>query len=546
MRTLWRGGRVHTTAVRDASAVLLDGGVVAWVGDEDSAEAAAAQRDADAVVDLDGALVTPAFVDAHVHLTGTGLALTGLDLAGVTSGTDLLAVVAARAAALPAGATVLGSGWDESAWSPPDRSGPAVPGADELERAAGGRPVYLARVDAHSALVSAGVLARVEASRVGWAASGWLTRDAHHVAREATLGAMTPLDRRVAQDAALAHFAARGVGCVHECAGPTISSAHDLRDALAARTGAVPEVIGYWAELAADGGVGHALDLGAVGAAGDLFCDGSIGSHTAAFADPYRDADTAGHTYLDLAAVVDHVVACTEAGLQAGFHAIGDLAVSQVVDAVRLAGERLGRARVASAGHRIEHAEAVVDPDALAAAGLLASVQPAFDATWGGPDGMYAARLGAGRAAGLNRFAALAAAGVPLAFGSDTPVCGVDPWAAVRAAVHPRHGGPGLSPRAAFAAHTRGGWRAARRDGDGSGTVTPGAPATLAVWAAGSLGVDAPDERVSRWSTDPRAALPGLPDLAPDAELPRCLVTLVAGRVAHDAGGLDLPADLVS
>lgn len=536
MRTLWRGGRVYSAAVRDASAVLTDGDVIAWIGDEDAAGAAAAMRDADAVVDLDGALVTPAFVDAHVHLTGTGLALTGLDLTTMTSGAGLLATVAARAAALPAGATVLGSGWDESAWRDT-----AVPGADALERAAGGRPVYLARVDAHSAVVSAGVLGRVDPGVAGWDATGWLTRDAHHVAREATLGALRPDDRRRAQDAALRHAALRGIGSVHECGGPTISSADDLRDALASREWAAPEVIGYWAELAALGGVDHARDLGAVGAAGDLFCDGSIGSHTAAFHAPYADADTRGGLYLDLDAMTDHVVACTQAGLQAGFHAIGDAAVDRVVAAMRAAGERLGLPAVASAGHRIEHAEAVTDPAALAAVGLLASVQPAFDATWGGPDGMYATRLGTERAAGLNRYAALAAAGTPLAFGSDTPVCAVDPWAAVRAAIHPRHGGAGLSARAAFAAHTRGGWRAARRDGNGSGTLTPGAPATLAVWAAGPLGVDAPDDRVSRWSTDPRAAIPGLPDLHPEADLPTCLVTVIGGRVAYDAGALDLP-----
>ncbi|MHA3705178.1 hypothetical protein ACXR2U_23650, partial [Jatrophihabitans sp. YIM 134969] len=81
-------------------------------------------------------------------------------------------------------------------------------------------------------------------------------------------------------------------------------------------------------------------------------------------------------------------------------------------------------------------------------------------------------------------------------------------------------------------------------DGDGSGTIAPGAPATLAVWAAGPLGVDAPDDRVSRWSTDPRAAVPGLPDLAPGVDLPRCLVTVVAGRIAFDADALDVPAAL--
>jgi len=180
----------------------------------------------------------------------------------------------------------------------------------------------------------------------------------------------------------------------------------------------------------------------------------------------------------------------------------------------------------------------VTDVAALAATGLTASVQPAFDATWGGSAGMYAERLGTERASTLNPFAAMAAAGVPLALGSDSPVTAVDPWGTLRAATYPTNPEHALGPRAALNAHTRGGWRAARADGDGSGVVAPGSPATYAIFAAGSLGVDAPDERLARWSTDERSGVPGLPDLAPGAELPRCLRTVVRGRQIFDSGEL--------
>src|SRR6202011_4325112 len=102
-----------------------------------------------------------------------------------------------------------------------------------------------------------------------------------------------------------------------------------------------------------------------------------------------------------------------------------------------------------------------------------------------------------------NPLARLAAAGMPLALGSDAPVTPVNPWAAVRAAVHHRTEGFGISPRAAFTAHTRGGWRAAGVDDGVTGTLVPGAPATYAVWEADDLVVAAPDARVQRWSTDP-------------------------------------------
>lgn len=528
--TLFHGGRIYSPTGPDATALLVRGAQIAWIGGTD---AAAGLRDAaDDQVDLNGALLTPAFVDAHVHATSTGLALTGLDLHAATSATDVLDRVARHVGDVHA-PVVLGSGWDDSAWTDPRR-----PTADELDRAGGGRPVYLSRVDAHSALASAALLALSEdvSTHAGFRADGWLSLDAHHTARQTALRLLPIGQRRAAQSAFLRAAAALGVGSVHEMAGPEISSAGDLGDLLtlagAQGPGDLVEVVGYWGEL---DGVDAAIDLGAAGAAGDLFCDGALGSHTAALHEAYHDRPgERGWLRFDAEQVARHVAACTEAGIQAGFHAIGDAAVDVVLDGVERAATRLGPA-VTSAGHRLEHAEMVADPRRLAASGLVASVQPAFDAAWGGGRGMYAGRLGADRAAALNGFAAASAAGVVLALGSDCPVTPLDPWGAVRAAAYPHERGAALSVRAAFAAHTRGGWRAARRDGDGSGVLAVGHPATFAVWAAGELAVDGPDERVSRWSTDPRAAVAGLPDVAPGRALAQCLRTVVRGRTVFDA-----------
>jgi predicted amidohydrolase YtcJ len=158
-------------------------------------------------------------------------------------------------------------------------------------------------------------------------------------------------------------------------------------------------------------------------------------------------------------------------------------------------------------------------------------VQPAFDAAWGGEDGMYAERLGAERARGLNPFAAMTRAGVPLVLGSDSPVTPLDPWGAVRAAAFHRTPAHRISARAAFHAHTRGGWRAVGRDD--AGVLVPGAPADYAVWRVGDLVVQTPDERVANWSTDPRSGTPGLPDLTPGGDLPVALRTVVGGRTVH-------------
>jgi predicted amidohydrolase YtcJ len=172
----------------------------------------------------------------------------------------------------------------------------------------------------------------------------------------------------------------------------------------------------------------------------------------------------------------------------------------------------------------------------LAELGVTASVQPMFDQLWGGPGSLYAQRLGVDRALPMNPYASLGRSGIALAFGSDTPVTPLDPWGAVRAAAWHQNPEERITVRAAFTAHTRGGWRAAGRDE--GGVLAPGAPASLAVWdVPGDLVVQTPDPRVAAWSTDPRAGVPHLPDLHPDLPLPTCVLTMVNGEVAFEETG---------
>jgi predicted amidohydrolase YtcJ len=503
MATLYRNGRVYSPADPLASALLVDGERVAFVGSDSAAEGLAADGlAADHTVDLDGALVTPGFVDAHVHTTQIGLTATGLDLRGTVDRQAVLDLVGRHA---QAGALILGHGWDESGWS--DQS---LPTPSELDRAAGGAPAYLTRVDTHSALASPALRAAVPglAGLAGYTETGPLTTDAHHAVRRVALTRLTPERRAAAQRAARELAASQGIVALHECGGPEIGGEDDFTGLLAlAAAEPGPEVFGYWGEWCAPD---KARELGAVGAGGDLFVDGALGSHTAAVTAPYVDVAGDGLLYLDADAVAAHLVACADdSGLQAGFHAIGD-------DGFAAAAGKVGLNRIRAGRHRIEHAE-MLDPlviRGLVEYGIVASVQPAFDAAWGGSAGMYAQRLGAERALALNPFAALAGVGVPLAFGSDAPVTPLDPWGAVRAAAHHRNPRHSISGRAAFAAHTRGGWRALGRD-DG-GMLVPGAVASFAVWEP----------------ADPRSGRPGLPDLA--AGSPRCRTTVVKGRMVFN------------
>ncbi|MDP9117815.1 MAG: amidohydrolase [Actinomycetota bacterium] len=501
MRTVYRNGRIVSPAAAPATGLAVEDGLITWVGaGEPPVELASAD-----VVDLSGALVTPAFVDAHLHATATGLALDTLDLSAARSGAEVLQAVE-RAARSGRGRPVIGSGWDESSW-PEDQP----PTSTELDRAAYGGLVYLARVDVHSAIVSTVLSRAVEGitAMSGYRTDGWLSRDAHDAARAAALSRLSAPQIAHAQHTALTRAASAGIACVHEMAGPSISSPDDLTSLLRlAAEDPLPEVIGYWGELF---GTEAARDLGAVGAGGDLFCDGSLGSHTAALNRPYSDQPlTSGDLRFDTADLAEHILSCVRVGLQAGFHAIGDRAVDQVLDAFELAATRLPGCAAPGVGHRIEHAEMVADIPRLARLGLCASMQPVFDATWGGRHGMYVARLGEDRGQTLNAFADLFDAGVPLAFGSDSPVTSLGPWEAVRAAAYPITGRAGMSVADAFTAHTRAGWRAARRSD--SGELSTGQAATFAVW-------DAPGTAAR------------LPDLTPGAPPPRCLRTVSRGTV---------------
>jgi predicted amidohydrolase YtcJ len=532
-------GRVHSSTHPDATAMAVRGGVVAWLGSDDVGR----RQFPDAEVeDLDGGFVAPGFVDSHVHLSATGLTISGLDLRPADSRAHCLKMIADFAAAHP-GQPVWGHGWDETAW--PENAWPSTADLDEV---VGDQPTYLARVDVHSALASTGLRRRVAElpSAAGFSAEHPLAGEAHHLVRAVARGLLTAGQLAEARFAALDALAAAGIVAAHECAGPEIGGLDDwlrLREIGEGRKG--PEVIGYWGEAVTTAAQARSLmaETGARGLAGDLFIDGALGSRTAWLGEPYCDApdhspEHKGTRYLEPDAIEAHLRACTEAEVTAGFHVIGDAAVAAVVAALERVVADRGVAAVASCGHRLEHLEMVTADQAakLGEWGIIASVQPNFDALWGGRTGMYARRLGAARASQLNPLALLASQGVPLALGSDAPVTSLNPWLSVRAAVNHRTPGSAVSARAAFAAATRGGWRAAGVRDAKTGTLAPGAPASYAVWDAGELDVTAPRDGVQRWSTDPRSRVPALPRLDPDCSddaLPRCRKTVHRGAVVH-------------
>lgn len=530
---MYRNGSVYSAADPLASAMLVDGDTVAWVGTE--AAAASITDSTMRVVDLDGALVAPGFVDSHAHLMATGVALDSLDLASASSLTDLLDAVS-RAASATTG-VILGHGWDETRW-PENRP----PTAAELSRASGGREVYLSRIDVHSAAVSDALADRLGlAGLVGWDGDGVVRGAAMHTARAAAFETPAGGDR---QRLALARAAANGYVAVAEMATDHGGTMAQLRDAVALNaSGTLPEVLPYWGAAAESteqiSRILADLGLEVLGLAGDITIDGSIGSRSALLRQPYADApaDT-GRAYLSVEQVTNQLAAASELGVQTGFHIIGDGAMDIAVESLHKAAERVGIEKVRAARHRFEHVEMLDDAaiDAMAAHAVTASVQPLFDAAWAGPGGLYETRLGADRAAPMNPYARLLSAGVPVCLGSDSPVTAPNPWQAVRACLQHHNPSQRISARAAFTAHTRAGWRAARSDNPLLGQLVPGAPASFAVWEADELMVQTPDDRVQAWSTDPRARTPLLPALDTGSD-PRCLLTCRDGSPLYAVDG---------
>lgn len=511
--TLYRNGVVHSAADPFAEAVLVADGQVAWLGPDDAAHRVA--DGADRVVDLDGALVAPAFVDAHSHLRLAGLAAGATDLTAMTTQQVLDAVASAG------GDLVIGLGWSPARHAEP-------PGPRELERASGGRPVVL--LDAELARAQATPELRAderEDALAGLAVGAVLDSIASRFG-----GAV---------EAGLSAAAAAGVVAVHEHSIPALESRAGLA-ALLARTApddsGVPQVIGYRAELCETTDDARAVLAeipGLTGIGGDVAVDGTLAAWGAALRAPYADEPgTSGELLLAAEQVANHVASVTRAHAQAGLRVHGDRAMAEALLGFRAASDVEGIAALHAAGHRLDGVE-MVDAAALATMvllGLRAVLQPAEVLR---RVELAAARLGPLRVGSMLPVADLAGAGVPLALGSG--VGGFDPWGSVRAAVLHPEAEQRVSARAAFRAHTRGGWRLAGLDHAGAGEIRIGAPAHLAIWRADELVVQAPEGRLAAWSTDPRAGTPLLPALAPDVPAPQCLRTLRAGHVIHDAMG---------
>jgi predicted amidohydrolase YtcJ len=454
-----------------AEAALVRGGRFLVVGSRLRCEDAAAPGAT--VVEAGGA--TPGLADAHGHVALLGRWRREVPLGDAADEAACVARVARRARVAAPGVWIRGSGWDQNRW-PEER----FPDEMGLTRAVPDHPVALSRVDGHALWVNAAALAAAGIdARTPDPAGGRILRHPDgrpsgvllDAAEDLVLARIPPPRPGELEDevvSALGVLSRVGLTSVHD-AGTTPEVLAVLRrlaaedrlplrvEVMLAGNGPLPELREAMAEARAAPGEGR-LAIGAV----KLFADGALGSRGAALEEDYADdPGNRGILLLEPAHLAARVRAVVAAGLQPAVHAIGDRALSITLDALEAGGPP---PVVRALRPRIEHLQ-IVRPrhlPRLRALGAVASVQPvhcASDGPW------LPARLGEGteRLRGAFAWRTLAAAGVPLAFGSDFPIEAPDPRPGL-AAVEAR-AAPGARPfqpeealdrTAAIAGFTRG------------------------------------------------------------------------------------------
>ncbi len=400
------------------------------------------------VVDAGGKLLVPGFNDSHVHFVEASRDLDEVQLNDATSAEEFQRRVQEQAKKTPKGSWMLGGGWDETKWNPPN-----PPTKEMLDPFTADIPVFLDRYDGHGALANslalkmAGVTAETQDPPGGVIvrdAQGnptGLLRDSAKALMYKVIPPLTHEERLAAIRRGMQYAASLGV--------TSVQSMNDYNDSFAD--------IGAYNELAQNGEMTMRVyvapsisdwkklaDVGARRAFGTAyvrmgalkgFADGSLGSRTAYFFDPYTDYPSSvgilGKQMHPLSQMQDWITQADAARLQVCIHAIGDRAISTVLD---MYAEAFHTNHGAERRFRIEHAQhmAAKDFDRFAQLDVIASVQPyqAID------DGRWAeARIGHDRASRTYAFRTFLNHGVHLAFGTDWDVAPLNPLLGIYAAV---------------------------------------------------------------------------------------------------------------
>jgi predicted amidohydrolase YtcJ len=386
-------------------------------------------------VDLRGRVVVPGFVDAHAHFFQTGIDALHVDLSSVRTLAELEGALKDQA---PRGQRtwVFANSFEEDSLHDVE-----LLTRHHLDAVFAERPVWVNRVDYHSAVVNTAALKRLEipaetpglVKGKGGDPLGVLRAEAYFHAKVRVSRYYSIETKDKAVKAAVQACLPKGITAVHALEGGEIFGDEGVH-AVLRKMGSVPIDLTLFLQ---EKNVYLTSQMGFEHLGGCILIDGSIGSYTAALDHDYEGLPgTRGVLYEKSRALASFVDKAHRRGAQLAFHAIGPRAIQMVLDAYAKALDRTPRF---DHRHRIEHFEMATDAQIAQAAelGVVASMQPAFEYYWGGPNGMYASRLGEGWRK-TNRLRSILDAGVVIAGGSDTNVTPPDPLLGMHAAVnHP-------------------------------------------------------------------------------------------------------------
>jgi predicted amidohydrolase YtcJ len=437
--TVWTGNPDQPWA----EAVAVRGGRIIAVGA--NAEIEKVVADGTKVIDADGGMLVPGFIDSHVHFLDGGSALASVQLRDAASPEEFTQRIADFAGAFRPGEWITGGTWDHTNW------GGELPRRDWIDAVTPNNPVWVMRLDGHMGVANslALELAGVDAETPD-VPGGEIVRDASGnptgVLKDNAMSLVfdvipEPSDAQYDAylGAAMRYVASEGVTTVHDMFDGTADSWRGLETyrrahadgRLITRIYSVMP-LADWQRLAEDidrnGRGDDWLRTGGVKG----FMDGSLGSHTAAFLEPYTDTPgDSGFLLHSLEDLHEWILAADAAGLQLNIHAIGDRAIRDLFDIfAAVVSENGPRDRRL----RMEHAQHIHPDDVarFARQEVIASMQPYHaidDGRWA--DGV----IGAERAATTYAFRSLIDSGAHVAFGSDWYVAPASPLEGIYAAV---------------------------------------------------------------------------------------------------------------
>jgi predicted amidohydrolase YtcJ len=413
-RILFTNGRIFLSEERTMlGSLLVEGERIADIL-TDIPDSLDAER-----IELEGKLLIPGFIDAHTHLFQEGVETTRPDLSGAASREELFDMLREAVRNYRKGEVIIASDFDESSWK--ERT---LPGKNELDAITSHHVLVVRRICGHLAIANSLALEKISQKWDGVdRGTGIMKEDV-----PLNLSRIFPPDIEAVKKglkAAVREANSLGITSIHEIGKRTNVS---FFEELAAEGGLTLNVR-FYISLKDDDTIEKpemVFDRTTFGGL-KLFADGSIGARTAA--NTFEYSDSPGNTGMlihDEDALCRYVRSAEEKGIQLAIHAIGNLAIKQVLNAYEqhvLTGN--------PHRHRIEHAELIDEDDMVRAhqLGITISMQPNFIKSWSQPGGMYEQVLG-DRYETNNPVGKMKRMGINVAFGSDTmpmsPLMGIE------------------------------------------------------------------------------------------------------------------------